>query len=57
MCRLVACLGEPIYLDAVVCAPRHSLVHQALRADEARTVTYGDGFGVGWYGERGEPGV
>ena len=57
MCRLVAYLGEPIYLDAVVCAPRHSLVHQALRAEEARTVTNGDGFGVGWYGERAEPGV
>ncbi len=57
MCRLVAYLGEPIYLDAVVCTPRHSLVRQALRAEEARTVTNGDGFGVGWYGERAEPGV
>ena len=57
MCRLVAYLGEPIYLDAVVCAPRHSLLRQALRAEEARTVTQGDGFGVGWYGERDEPGV
>lgn len=57
MCRLVAYLGEPIYLDSVVCAPRHSLVRQALKAEEARTVTNGDGFGVGWYGERAEPGV
>ena len=57
MCRLVAYLGEPIYLDAVVCTPRHSLVRQALKAEEARTVTNGDGFGVGWYGERAEPGV
>lgn len=57
MCRLVANLGEPIYLDSVVCAPRHSLVHQALKAEEARTVTNGDGFGVGWYGDRDEPGV
>ena len=57
MCRLVAYLGEPIYLDSVVCTPRHSLVRQALRAEEARTVTNGDGFGVGWYGDRAEPGV
>lgn len=57
MCRLVAYLGEPIYLDEVVCTPCHSLVRQALRAEEARTVTNGDGFGVGWYGERAEPGV
>ena len=57
MCRLVAYLGDPVYLDTVVCTPRHSLLHQSLKAEEARTVTNGDGFGVGWYGERAEPGV
>ncbi|GCL65251.1 class II glutamine amidotransferase [Pseudaquabacterium pictum] len=57
MCRFVAYLGEPIYLDTVVCTPRHSLVRQALKAEEAHTVTNGDGFGVGWYGDRTEPGV
>jgi len=57
MCRLLAYLGEPIPLERWVCAPRHSLVRQALRAEEARTVTNGDGFGVGWYAERPEPGV
>ena len=57
MCRLVAYLGDPVYLDTVVCTPRHSLLHQSLRAEEARTVTNGDGFGLGWYGERAEPGI
>jgi len=57
MCRLVAYLGEPIFLDTLVCASQHSLVHQSLRAEEAKTVTNGDGFGVGWYGERAEPGL
>lgn len=57
MCRLVAYLGEPILLDSVVCAPAHSLLQQSLHAHEARTVTNGDGFGVGWYGERAEPGL
>ncbi len=57
MCRLVAYVGEPIFLDQLVCAPQHSLVHQSLRAEQAKTVTNGDGFGVGWYGEREEPGV
>ena len=57
MCRLVAYLGEPIFLDTLVCAPQHSLVHQSLRAEEAKTVTNGDGFGVGWYGDRSEPGI
>ncbi len=57
MCRFLAYLGEPILLEDLVCKPRHSLVRQSLRAVEAKTVTNGDGFGVGWYGERESPGV
>ncbi len=57
MCRFLAYLGEPIYLEDLVCKPRHSLVRQSLQAVEAKTVTNGDGFGVGWYGERPSPGV
>ena len=57
MCRFVAYLGEPAFLDEVVCRPAHSLLHQSLQAERAKTSTHGDGFGIGWYGERGEPGV
>ncbi len=57
MCRFLAYLGEPIFLEDLVCKPRHSLVRQSLRATEAKTVTNGDGFGVGWYGEKQSPGV
>ncbi len=57
MCRLVAYLGEPIPLDSVVCTPSHSLLRQSLRAHEARTVTNGDGFGIGWYADGPEPGL
>ena len=57
MCRFLAYRGEPIFLADVVCAPRHSLVHQSLHATEAKTETNGDGFGLGWYGERPEPGL
>lgn len=57
MCRFLAYLGEPIFLEDLVCKPRHSLVRQSLSATEAKTVTNGDGFGVGWYGERQSPGV
>lgn len=57
MCRFLAYRGEPIFLADVVCAPRHSLVHQSLHAAEAPTETNGDGFGLGWYGERPEPGL
>jgi predicted glutamine amidotransferase len=57
MCRFLAYLGEPIFLEELVCKPQHSLVHQSLRAEEAKAITNGDGFGIGWYGERPGPGV
>src|SRR6478609_6516783 len=57
MCRFLAYRGEPIFLTDLVCAPSHSLVHQSLHAAEAKTETNGDGFGIGWYGERAEPGL
>ena len=57
MCRILAYAGRPILLEDLVCRPKHSLVHQALDAHESRTTTNGDGFGIGWYGERPEPGL
>ncbi|WP_210496119.1 class II glutamine amidotransferase [Microvirga antarctica] len=57
MCRFLAYRGEPIFLTDLVCAPSHSLVHQSLHAAEAKTETNGDGFGLGWYGERSVPGL
>ncbi|MEO7854042.1 MAG: class II glutamine amidotransferase [Rubrivivax sp.] len=57
MCRLAAYLGEELFLDELIAKPRHSLMRQSLRAEQAVTATNGDGFGIGWYGERDEPGV
>ena len=57
MCRLAAYLGEPLFLEELIAKPRHSLMRQSLRAEEAKIVTNGDGFGIGWYGEREQPGV
>jgi predicted glutamine amidotransferase len=57
MCRWVAYRGQPIYMEDVVTKPSHSLIHQSLRAAEAKTGTNGDGFGIGWYGERAAPGA
>jgi glutamine amidotransferase len=57
MCRLAAYLGEPLFLEELIAKPRHSLLRQSLHADEAKVATHGDGFGIGWYGERAEPGV
>lgn len=57
MCRFLAYSGVPVFLEDLVASPCHSLIHQSLHAEEAKTGTNGDGFGVGWYGERAEPGL
>ena len=57
MCRWIAYLGAPVYLEQFLVEPRRSLVAQARRCREALTQTNGDGFGVGWYGSRERPGV
>jgi glutamine amidotransferase len=57
MCRFLAYIGEPVFLNSLVCEPAHSLLHQSLQAERAKTVTNGDGFGIGWYGEREAPAV
>jgi glutamine amidotransferase len=57
MCRFLAYQGAPVFLEELVSAPCHSLIHQSLHATEAKTGTNGDGFGLGWYGQRAEPGL
>ena len=57
MCRWIAYRGETIPLERYVTAPAHSLVVQSLQAKESVGSTNGDGFGLGWYGEREEPGL
>ena len=37
--------------------PGHSLITQSLHATEGRSETNGDGFGLGWYGERENSGL
>ena len=57
MCRWLSYIGDPVYLDKLVFEPRHSLVEQSLHAEQAKTPTNGDGFGIGWYDERQTPGL
>lgn len=57
MCRFLAYRGEPILMETLVTAPCHSLIHQSLHARLGHTETNGDGFGLGWYAERPEPGL
>lgn len=63
MCRWIAYNGAPIYIDTLVTRPAHSLVEQSLntemnfKADGSLWAVNGDGFGVGWYSEKDEPGL
>ena len=57
MCRWVAYRGQSIYMEDVVTKPSHSLIHQSMRATEAKSETNGDGFGIGWYSDRPRPGA
>jgi predicted glutamine amidotransferase len=57
MCRWAAYLGEEVFLEDIVSAPCHSLIAQSHCAEEAKSPTNGDGFGLAWYGDRPEPGL
>ena len=57
MCRWVAYQGEPVFLEEFVSRPCKSLVAQSRQCREAKTEVNGDGFGLGWYGERPRPGI
>ncbi len=57
MCRFLAYSGQPVFLEEFVSSPCNSLIHQSQHATEAKTGTNGDGFGLGWYGDRPEPGL
>jgi glutamine amidotransferase len=57
MCRWLAHIGEPVYVEDLLYAPEHSLIRQSLAAREAKVPVNGDGFGIGWYGTRPEPGL
>lgn len=57
MCRWAAWIGAPIFLEDIISRPTHSLVVQSKQAEECKTSTNADGFGVAWYDQRCEPGL
>lgn len=57
MCRWLAYSGGKTYLENVLIKPSENLIDQSLSARRATTPTNGDGFGVGWYGDRELPGL
>ncbi|MBM3584424.1 MAG: class II glutamine amidotransferase [Alphaproteobacteria bacterium] len=57
MCRWLAYAGLPVFLDELLVKPENSLVRQSLAARHSHLKTQGDGFGLGWYGDRPLPGL
>lgn len=57
MCRWVAYLGAPVFMEEFVSKPCQSLVAQSRHCREAKTEVNADGFGLGWYGDRPKPGL
>lgn len=55
MCRFLAYQGEAISIADLVCTPANSLVQQSRCAQEGKSTTNEDGFGVGWYGKLRDP--
>ncbi|NDU75840.1 class II glutamine amidotransferase [Actinomadura sp. DSM 109109] len=49
--------GAPALAEALLFRPTHSLIDQSLRSRLGAETTNGDGFGIGWFGERPEPAV
>jgi len=57
MCRWLAYAGPPVYLDTLILKPQQSLITQSRDANKGVSTLNADGFGVGWYGDKPEPGV
>src|SRR3954468_15592003 len=57
MCRWVAYFGNPIHPEALLYETQHSLVEQSRSDRLAGGQPNADGVGLGWYGEREEPGL
>lgn len=49
MCRFVCYQGAPVALADLVYRPRHSLLHQSMRAEQMSQSFNADGFGIGFY--------
>jgi predicted glutamine amidotransferase len=52
MCRWLAYSGSPVLLEELLYGPENSLVVQSLHSRMGAEETNGDGFGVGWYGDK-----
>ncbi|PKH88152.1 class II glutamine amidotransferase [Colwellia sp. Bg11-28] len=55
MCRFIAYSGERIFMNTLIFDASNSLVQQSKKAKMRVNPLNGDGFGVGWYPEHGDP--
>lgn len=55
MCRFLAWVGGPRFLDELVMDQEQSLVEQSRNALIGKTSVNADGFGLAWYAERNTP--
>ncbi|WP_170608434.1 class II glutamine amidotransferase [Ruegeria arenilitoris] len=55
MCRFLAWVGQPRYLDELVLEQEQSLVIQSRNALIGKTPINADGFGMAWYSDRHSP--
>jgi glutamine amidotransferase len=57
MCRWLAYSGSPVLVEDLLYKPANSLIVQSLHSSLGAEPTNGDGFGIGWYGDRDTPGL
>lgn len=57
MCRWIAYLGQPIYINDFLYDGPRSLCAQAQHSHKAKLGVHGDGGGLGWYGDHKCPGL
>lgn len=57
MCRWLAYSGKSIRIQDLLFEPEQNLIDQSMSSRSESTVTNGDGFGLGWYGNQKKPGL
>src|SRR5262245_17805891 len=57
MCRWMGWYGQTLPIEELLYKTEHSLIEQSKHAKMGVETFNGDGFGLGWYGDGGQPGV
>src|SRR5262245_57916349 len=57
MCRWLGYVGAAISPQELLYEPEHSLIQQSRTSTLYADGVNGDGFGLGWYGRSGTPGI